>query len=393
MTAAARKQESRGYGAPFITTSTPRPEFTFEGVDFSIVRRRARHSNRELLDLGRHRLETGEPLNWRAHAYLWARNKRLFRAGVYRDTRGKHWTRYQRTYALRWLETTPTAYFGWLGVTDPTDAQREAVESGIASALMSRAKGFVDPDRAAEMLDVTMAERTALSLRTIGAVDCSREGRKVVAMQHKKEADRARAAAKRAAAGARPHAQSYAAVKPWEAFGESRAAFYRRPKDEREAMLDEASGKAETDSSRINTEKDMASDESVHGEIVTLPVRRVSAASTGSIERAEAPEAANDDTPPPETPADPAADEYESTHTPRGSNELPRFRSAAKTTEGGEQKPPRLDWWNVPDPEFGTGQITLRNMLRGDRVVIRLSDGAVISRDDDTIAVYFDEED
>lgn len=73
-------------------------------------------------------------------------------------------------------------------------------------------------------LRVTAAERTALKLRTIGAIDESPEQRQAKQRIAKRIRDRAR----RAAAGAKPRAQSLTRQQPWIAAGLSRASWYRR---------------------------------------------------------------------------------------------------------------------------------------------------------------------
>lgn len=87
-------------------------------------------------------------------------------------------------------------------------------------------------DGVAGLLHVTMAERTALGFRTIGACDMSKAGRKKLAKATKRERDRKRDEAKRRAAGARDRAsyvaQSLSTLKPWAAAGMSRRTWYRK---------------------------------------------------------------------------------------------------------------------------------------------------------------------
>ena len=68
------------------------------------------------------------------------------------------------------------------------------------------------------------ATRTRLKIKTIGAVDCTKRQRKNRRRRKRIAADRAR----RAKAGARPHALSAAAIQPWLDEGISRSTYYRR---------------------------------------------------------------------------------------------------------------------------------------------------------------------
>jgi len=83
-------------------------------------------------------------------------------------------------------------------------------------------------DKAAWKLRVTAAERDACRLRTIGAIDQTKEQRAQVAKQRKRERDQER----RRAQGAKPRAQyeitATATTKPWVAQGISRRTWYRR---------------------------------------------------------------------------------------------------------------------------------------------------------------------
>lgn len=74
---------------------------------------------------------------------------------------------------------------------------RHVIAQGVAPRRLPTA------DEVAAALGVTMAERTALSLRTIGAVDCPKEERKALAAEAKRERDRERVARKRRSAGVR----------------------------------------------------------------------------------------------------------------------------------------------------------------------------------------------
>jgi hypothetical protein len=78
-------------------------------------------------------------------------------------------------------------------------------------------------DRLAQRLGLDYATRTRLAITTIGAVDCKKAKR--VKLRRKRDA--ARQKARRATAGAAPHAASAARTKPWEALGISRRTYYR----------------------------------------------------------------------------------------------------------------------------------------------------------------------
>jgi hypothetical protein len=85
-------------------------------------------------------------------------------------------------------------------------------------------------DALAEWLEVDIALRDRLDLRTIGATDMKKRARTM----RRKRKDRERKAAARLAKGARPHSESYAATEPWAKAGMSRATWYRHGKPRRE---------------------------------------------------------------------------------------------------------------------------------------------------------------
>jgi hypothetical protein len=219
-------------------------------VDYRILRARAGSAINELLRLAEHRLKHNEKeLNWHNLAYCWAVPVLMFPSGPYEIVRGKHAPHYQRKYFASWPDCTADALLGAIGVAHPPDWVVEAVAAGIVKARRRRAKGFIAGDTAAKMLEVNRAERDLLQLRGIGAVDFLRPQRKAEAKERRRERDRVRKEAERRASGARPRSQSAAVIRPWEHFNESRASFYRRPKDERDAMLVEALRERETNSS------------------------------------------------------------------------------------------------------------------------------------------------
>ena len=89
-------------------------------------------------------------------------------------------------------------------------------------------------------MNLTEAERCELGIRTIGTVDVTSKQRK----QNRKVRDKDRKAAKRRAKGGKPHAESDARTKPWDAEGISRRTYYRR--------REKANGTGGTNSSTVN---------------------------------------------------------------------------------------------------------------------------------------------
>jgi hypothetical protein len=104
------------------------------------------------------------------------------------------------------------------------DIEREQM---LQEAATSRPLRFT-PDQLAERLGVTLAERTALRLTCIGAIDCSKAEREM----RRKALAKARQQRRRRSRGVRARAQYLAAsisrTKPWEAAGISRRTWYRR---------------------------------------------------------------------------------------------------------------------------------------------------------------------
>jgi hypothetical protein len=86
-------------------------------------------------------------------------------------------------------------------------------------------------DTLAKVLNLTEAERKRLHIRTIGAIDCTKDERK----QARKLYQRQRKRAERRAKGAKPRteyeAKSKNRTKPWIALGISRATWYRKSRE------------------------------------------------------------------------------------------------------------------------------------------------------------------
>jgi len=95
-----------------------------------------------------------------------------------------------------------------------------------------RRKYMLGAESVAKMLHVTMKERDAIGLKTIGACDVSEEDRKAISKKIKQERDRIRRQEARQAKGTIPRgsyeAASAESLKPWIAAGVSRATWYRQ---------------------------------------------------------------------------------------------------------------------------------------------------------------------
>lgn len=120
----------------------------------------------------------------------------------------------------------------------------------IVTEAASRTR-MMRADGVAGLLHVTMAERLALKLKTIGAADMTAAQRKRFMKSRKREMDRKRDEQKRRAGGAKDRAsyvaQSISTAKPWEALKMSRAKWYRlgKPTCETSPSRIEVIGKSE----------------------------------------------------------------------------------------------------------------------------------------------------
>lgn len=110
-----------------------------------------------------------------------------------------------RPWASKWMPTLPAA-------------ELDALVADVGTGRRWKA------DALARELGLDDVTRSRLKIKTIGAVDCSKAKRKTRRRRKRNAADRAR----RAKAGARPHAQSAAATQPWLDEGISRRTWYRR---------------------------------------------------------------------------------------------------------------------------------------------------------------------
>ena len=87
-------------------------------------------------------------------------------------------------------------------------------------------------DKLAWRLRLTMADRTALKITTIGAVDAPKSRRWQVRQERKRQAKEAKRRAAGAISRAQYEAASLSRAKPWMELGMSRAAWYRAGKPE-----------------------------------------------------------------------------------------------------------------------------------------------------------------
>lgn len=132
---------------------------------------------------------------------------------------------------LRAVAMTPGAQdlVSWSKVWAPWANPVDLDEIG---SQRERRKRMIGADAVAKLLFVTMDERTALGLKTIGACDRSTEDRKKLARDTKRARDRAAKEKARREQGrvARTsyEAASTSQLKPWEAEGVSRRTWYRR---------------------------------------------------------------------------------------------------------------------------------------------------------------------
>jgi|APCry1669192522_1035417.scaffolds.fasta_scaffold01010_4 hypothetical protein len=122
-------------------------------------------------------------------------------------------------HILRWaLEWAP-----WLYDRKDTDPVL------FARRIASKPRRY-KADTLARLFNLTMWDRTALGITTIGAVDCNRQQR----LELRRQKKRAYAEVRRRASGAKPRAQyeaeSLSRTKPWEVMGMSRSTWYAKGK-------------------------------------------------------------------------------------------------------------------------------------------------------------------
>jgi hypothetical protein len=121
--------------------------------------------------------------------------------------------------------TDPERIHNWIELNAPwmaADESGEIVRQVVARPFKWRA------DKLAARLRLTEADRRRLRIRTIGAVDMTKQERQQARQLRQRQRDRAR----RRSRGAKPRteyeANSVNRTKPWIALGMSRATWYRR---------------------------------------------------------------------------------------------------------------------------------------------------------------------
>lgn len=114
---------------------------------------------------------------------------------------------------------------------------RYVPELGLGDVVRIAGRAFREPhqfraDSAAKLIRLTMAERTAARVSTIGAIDCDTASRKELSRESHRVRSREHMAEKRRAAGARTReeAQADSVAARCRAMGISRATYYRRLK-------------------------------------------------------------------------------------------------------------------------------------------------------------------
>ncbi|MFK0687971.1 hypothetical protein ACFX5Q_07170 [Mesorhizobium sp. IMUNJ 23033] len=134
------------------------------------------------------------------------------------------------------------ALAGWCARWAPWALERAGtIIRPILNKLVGR-KYDLKADEVARSLLISMWERTALELRTIGAHDIPVRIRKGIAKSVKRSNDRVRQTAKRRAKGVQPReswlaANSLSKARPWDAEGISRAQWYRRQRETTPSLL------------------------------------------------------------------------------------------------------------------------------------------------------------
>jgi len=103
------------------------------------------------------------------------------------------------------------------------------ISEAHAETILDEAKTgrrYHKADSVGRWLGVTYAVRERLGFTTIGCIDVSKRGRRLL----RKQRDRLYQQRKRREKGARPQSESLSATQPWEELGMSRRTWYRRNK-------------------------------------------------------------------------------------------------------------------------------------------------------------------
>ena len=159
----------------------------------------------QIQKIARIRHEAGEPVDWRAFAFVLTTERLWLRAGVYRHDdwrRGQSWPATNAATCLLYGRNAPFACRD-----DVPDAIWQAVEEGVAAGLATGHAALSATD-IAHQLDVTSAFRREHRLWMVGATDKSRselrEESRLLATERqraRRQADRDRKQAHRRAAG------------------------------------------------------------------------------------------------------------------------------------------------------------------------------------------------
>ena len=133
----------------------------------------------------------------------------------------------------------------WAPWHDDDDETTALIESVMVRPLKWKA------DKLAQRIGLNLATRTRLGITTIGAIDCGKTKRATL----RKKRDAAGHRARRADAGASPHASSVEQAKPWLALGISRPTYFRRQKAARNETLETDSSAAYAEHIRSKTKQ------------------------------------------------------------------------------------------------------------------------------------------
>jgi hypothetical protein len=214
--------------------------------DATIEERRRAHARAvrlDLITLWRHRVTTGQDLDLFWLGFCLAVPTGMFPPGRYR-----YWPRVRRgprkgeflraEYWGSWPVASAEAFAVDAGI-ELDDDQLETLRRGVTAAQRHASGRFLKADTMARRLNVTIEEREGLAIWKVGAIDAGPEERKARRIERRRARDRARDETRRRARGAKPRAESVERLKPWEAIGESRMTFYRRPKEERDRHVAE----------------------------------------------------------------------------------------------------------------------------------------------------------
>lgn len=122
-------------------------------------------------------------------------------------------------HILRWA-------FEWA----PWFFRQKDVDPVLFARRIAKSPRRYKADTLARLLNLTMSDRTAIGITTIGAIDCNKQQRAAL----RRERNRVGAEARRRARGAKPRAQyeaeSLSRTKPWERMGMSRSTWYAKGK-------------------------------------------------------------------------------------------------------------------------------------------------------------------